>query len=221
MELQQYIQIIRKRLLLVLIVTLSITLLSAIVSYFVIKPSYKATINVLIGENSNKSGEKDDYNNLLKYQKQVKTYGEFAKTKLVATDVINELKLDMTEDDLVKMITVTPKGDTEFLTISVKSKNAEEAAKIANQLVLSLKKISSEKKNVDNVIIVDSAVAPKHADSPKPLLNTAVAFFLGIMVSVGVIFLLEYLDNTVKDEDDIAKLLDASVIGIIPVMEGE
>lgn len=43
----------------------------------------------------------------------------------------------------------------------------------------------------------------------------AVAFFLGVMVSLGIIFLIEYTDNTLKTEDDIEKYLGLPVIGLI------
>lgn len=221
MELKKYFLIIKKRILLLLIITLGITLLTGIASYFVIKPIYKAEISVLIGNENLAQNAKQDYSTIMMYQKQVKTYSEFAKTRAVAKDVINELNLDMTETELINSIAVTPKGDTEFLTISVKAKDPSEAKNIADQLALSLKKIALEKKKVDNVTIVDKAEYPKSADSPRPLLNITVACLLGIMVSVGMAFLLEYLDNTVKNEEEIAKLLDTSVIGVIPVVEGE
>ena len=41
----------------------------------------------------------------------------------------------------------------------------------------------------------------------------AIAFVVGLMVSVGIAFLLEYLDNTIKLEQDIEKLLGLPVLG--------
>jgi capsular polysaccharide biosynthesis protein len=53
------------------------------------------------------------------------------------------------------------------------------------------------------------------------MLNMLIAFFIGLMVSVGIVFLLEYLDNTVKTQEDVEKLIGIPVIGIIPMVEGE
>jgi capsular polysaccharide biosynthesis protein len=124
----------------------------------------------------------------------------------------------MKVSDIQEMLSVAPKGDTEFLTITVKSKEPKQAMDLANQIAKSLKEVSLDVKKVDNVQILDPAELPVSPDSPKPLLNIAVAFFLGLMVSVGVVFLLEYLDNTVKSASDIEKILDIPVIGIIPVI---
>ena len=44
---------------------------------------------------------------------------------------------------------------------------------------------------------------------------------LGIMVSVFIVFLLEYLDNTIKTSEDVEKYLELNVIGIIPVMQDD
>ena len=47
-------------------------------------------------------------------------------------------------------------------------------------------------------------------------MNIAIAFLLGLMVSVGLVFLLEYLDNTYKNKDQLEKDLGIPVLGAIP-----
>lgn len=220
MELKEYLLILKKRWLLILSVTLTCVFVSAIVSFFLIKPTYEASISVVIGSNQDNSDTtKQNYNDVMMYQKLVKTYSEFTKTRAVAQDTIDKLSLDRTPAELLNMISVAPKGDTEFLTITVKSKDAYEARDIANQVAKSLKDITKDIKKVDNVQLVDDALLPEGAVSPKPLLNIAIAFILGLFVSVGIVFLIEYLDNTVKDPDELEKLLEVPVLGTIPMIE--
>lgn len=220
MELQQYLIILRKRWSLLVVITLLATLVSGIVSYFVIKPTYKSDISVIIGKQDNGTAATPsmNYNDVMMYQKLVKTYSELTKSRTVAEHAIEKLGLDMKAEQLRAMVAVAPKGDTEFLTITVRSKDAKQAMDIANQLAKSLKEVSSQIKKVDNVQILDPAQLPVGPDSPKPLMNMAIAFFLGLMVSVGVVFLMEYLDNTIKTTDDIEKLIDVPVIGTIPLV---
>jgi capsular polysaccharide biosynthesis protein len=220
MELQEYLNILKKRWSLLVVITLIATLISGVVSYFVIKPTYKSDISVIIGKQNTADANAStmSYNDVLMYQKMVKTYSELAKSRTVAEHAISALDIDMKADILRGMIAVAPKGDTEFLTIAVSSKDARQAMELANQLAKSLKEISVTIKKADNVQILDPAQLPTGPDSPKPILNMAIAFFLGLMVSVGLIFLLEYLDNTVKSPDDIEKLLGVSVIGTIPMI---
>lgn len=223
MDLKQCFNTILKRKYWIIIITLSATLISAIFSYFIIDPVYKTDISVIIGQSqTNEAKTNQSYNDMLMYQKMVKTYGEFAKSRTVANDVIEKLNLDKSVDQLLSMITVAPKGDTDFLTITVESKSKEEAVEIANQMAKSLKEVSKEVRQADNVQLLDEALSPKSPDSPKPALNMAIAFFLGLMISIGISFLLEYLDNTVKDEEELKELIGLPVIGNIPfIKEGE
>ncbi len=55
--------------------------------------------------------------------------------------------------------------------------------------------------------------------SPNKKMNIAIAFLLGLMVSVGISFLLEFLDNTYNNKEQLEKELDIPVIGTIPKIE--
>ena len=222
MELREYFQIIKKRWLLVVVITLLASLISALVSYFFIKPTYKADISVIIGSTSSVGEESSQsYNDVLMYQKIVQSYTEIAKTRLVAEDVIDTLNLDMSSSQLINMISVSVKSNTEILNIMVKADDAVLARSIANQYAKSLKKISLEIRNIDNVQLMDDAVLPTSPDSPRPLLNIAIAFFLGLMLSVGIIFLIEYLDSTIKSQEELEKLFNVPVLGAIPLVTDE
>lgn len=218
MELQEYLSILKKRWSLLVVITLLTTLISGIASYFIIKPTYKSDISVIIQkqDNTDVKNTSMNYNDLMMYQQLVKTYSEFVKSRSVGEDTIQKLNLNMKVEQLQSMISVAPQGTTEFLTITVSSKDAKQAMVIANQLALSLKEVSKNVKKSDNVEILDQAQMPISPESPKPKLNMAIAFFLGLMVSVGVIFLLEHLDNTIKTPEDIERLMDVPVIGAIP-----
>lgn len=220
MELIEYFNIIKKRILLVILITIGATLLSGVLSYFVITPTYKADISVIIGKAENKSVEpQDSYNDVMMYQQLVATYCEFVKSRKVSEHVIKALKLKIDPMQLQAMVTVAPKANTEFLTITVKSTDPKEAMDIANQFAKSLKYVSNNVEKVDNVQLLDEALLPTAPASPNKKLNIAIAFFIGLMVSLGIAFLLEYLDNTVKNQDEIERLTGIPVIGIIPLTE--
>jgi len=219
MEIIEYLNVIKKRMLLIILVTIGATVLSGVLSYFVITPTYKSDISVIIGKPENKSQVSQGYNDVMMYQQLVKTYSEFVTSRKVSEHVIKALKLKINPLVLQEMVTVAPKGDTEFLTITVKSEDPKEAMDIANQFAKSLKYVSNDVKKVDNVQLLDEAVQPTVPDNPNPKLNMAIAFFIGLMISLGIAFLLEYLDNTVKSQEDIEKLTGMPVIGIIPLTE--
>jgi capsular polysaccharide biosynthesis protein len=221
-ELREYLIILKKRISLIIFVTLLAALISAIYSYFILKPVYKANISVIIGKNaSTNTATAQNYQDMLLYKGSVKTYSVLATSRKVADDVISTLDLDMDSNELIPMLSSSAAGDTEFLTLTVKNRDPELAVKIANQLAKSLKTVSSEIKKEDAVQLVDDAKLPTSPDSPKPMMNIAIAFFLGLMLSIGISFLLEFMDNTVKSQEEIEKLLEIPVIGIIPLVDFE
>jgi capsular polysaccharide biosynthesis protein len=221
-ELREYLIILKKRISLIIFVTLLAALMSAIYSYFILKPVYKANISVIIGKNAaTNAATAQNYQDMLLYKGSVKTYSVLATSRKVADDVISRLDLDMDSNELIPMLSSSAAGDTEFLTLTVKNRDPELAVKIANQLAKSLKTVSAEIKKEDAVQLVDDAKLPTSPDSPKPMLNIAIAFFLGLMLSMGISFLLEFMDNTVKSQEEIEKLLEIPVIGIIPLVDFE
>ncbi|MEH7475658.1 capsular biosynthesis protein, partial [Priestia megaterium] len=50
---------------------------------------------------------------------------------------------------------------------------------------------------------------------PHPSMNITIALIIGLIVGIGLVFLLEYMDNTIKNENDAEKLLGLPVLGCI------
>ena len=69
--------------------------------------------------------------------------------------------------------------------------------------------------NMPNVVQVESASVPISPVSPRPLRNTALAGAVGLLLAVGIAFLVEYLDDTLKNSEDIERVLKLPVIGYI------
>ena len=72
---------------------------------------------------------------------------------------------------------------------------------------------------VDNVSTIDTAEIPVNPVSPNKMMNIAIAGVLGMMVSVGLVFVLEFLDRTYKTPTDIERHLGLPIIGAIPDLE--
>lgn len=71
---------------------------------------------------------------------------------------------------------------------------------------------------VNNISIVDKADVPSKPHKPNLKLNALVAVFLGLFGGIGLAFLFEHLDDTIKQPDDLEKLLGLAVLGIVPVV---
>ena len=66
-----------------------------------------------------------------------------------------------------------------------------------------------------SLVVVSPAMSAVKV-KPNETMNIIVAFFLGFMFSVALVFVLELLDNTIKTPEDVARRLDLPVMGVIP-----
>lgn len=74
----------------------------------------------------------------------------------------------------------------------------------------------SEAMQSSDIFVVDPAVVKEDPIKPRVMLNVAIAAVLAIMIAVFIIFLKEYLDTTVKEEDDVRRLTGLPVLGVVP-----
>ena len=68
---------------------------------------------------------------------------------------------------------------------------------------------------MDNIVTVEPARLPRFPIKPRKLQNTLLAAVVGCMLAVGVAFLIEYLDDTIKSSEDVGQALGISTLGVI------
>jgi len=215
--------IIKKKMNVIIIVTILVTMISGIVTFFFLDPKYKSTVAVFINDvktTSENGSDSQNISDISMYQQLVATYSEITKSRTVAENVIEELGLDLSTGELQDMISSSVKGNTQFLNISIISKDREQAYQIANQLALSLKTVSQDLRGTDIVQILDSANVPTSPSSPNLKMNLVIGFMLGLMLSVFSIFIMEFMDKTVKDPEFIMNDLALPFLGTLPFIEG-
>ena len=222
-ELRQYWDVLRKRWMIVVLLPLIAALTSGVISFFVIKPVYQASTTLIVGKKASEAGQAATQmldNTVLQANLQLaKTYATIAQSRTVEQNVIKNLNLSLTVGGLDSMISINPVKTTEILEIQVNNTNPELAASIANTMAQEFSKAVIEIKKVDSVSIVDTAVTPDKPVKPNKKLNILIAFVVGLIAAVGIVFLLEYLDNTLKTSSDVEKLLGIPVLGVIPNYE--
>ena len=218
-SLEEYLIIIKERLWLIISITVLAVAIAGIFSFLVIKPTYQASTSIIVGKPQTTGKEITQYNDVMMYQNLVKTYSQIAKSTLVAQGVYDKLQGKVPLDEIESAITVSTQTGTQILIISGKGKSPEEAYNITSAASEAF--MDSAKKvfpTGGDIQAMDKAVLPKSPVSPNKKLNIAIAFFLGLMVSIGIVFLLEYLDSTIKTENDVEKYLQLPILGTIPRM---
>lgn len=218
-SLQEIAYALKKRWKLIALITIAATLVSAILSFFVIKPQYEAKTKLFIGKQETQ--ENNAYNNsdVMMYQQLMKTYAELVKTSDLVTKAVKSANLDYNQNEIKKVLndlTATPSVDTQILDLSFKGGNPKEVLKVTEAITNEFISESKELIPNGNVQVIQKPQFPEHPVSPNKKLNILIAFVLGLMVGVGVVLLLEYLDNTFKSREELEKTLDLPIIGAIP-----
>ena len=211
---------LKKRWILIVSITLVATLISGILSFFVIKPTYETSTKVFIGkEESNLEGYNS--NDIQMYQKLLQTYAETIKTNEVVQAAINNTGADLTVSAVKGALTVTPVSDTQILQIKYQNNDPELAKEILENITNEFVVLAKELVPNGNVRVIEAVQLPEDPVAPNKKMNIAIAFLLGLMVSVGLVFLMEYLDNTFKNKENLERELDIPALGVIPVVDEE
>lgn len=79
----------------------------------------------------------------------------------------------------------------------------------------------NEAMHAGNLQAIDRAIVPEEPIKPRKMLNFAIAGVLGLFVGAGIAFLLDYVDNTIKTQEEAEKILGLPVLGQIPVFNNE
>lgn len=213
--------ILGKRKRLIILITIISILASGIVSLFILSPKYETFTTLMVGKPKD-YGNNDsqmDYNDVLLNQKLVTTYGQIVKSRAVTDEVIKNLDLDLTIKEFGEKVNVNLVNDTEIIKIEVIDEDPKMAMVISNETAAVFMEKVKEIMKVENIQVIDRAQEPEEPIKPRPKLNMAIAGVLGLMISIFLVFILEYLDNTIKTPDDVEYHLGLPIIGTIPKMD--
>lgn len=217
-SIEEIFEALKKRWKMIALITIVATVISGVFSFFIIDPVYEASTKLFVGKEEN-SEEVYNSNDIAMYQKLLKTYSETIKTRDLLTSAIKDSKYDLEVGAVSSALTVVPVADTQILQIKYQSKDPKEAEIVLKAISNNFIKTAKELVPNGNVRTIEAVEMPEKPVSPNKKMNMAIAFLLGLMVSVGLVFLLEYLDNTYKTKEQLEKELELPVLGVIPTLE--
>ena len=204
-------------LLLAIIVAAGIT---GVYTKLFVTPMY-TSYGTLYSENSTRKdvGEagEETLNAVMVRQELVTTYAEMLSSNSFLEMVAEESKLGYTGSEILKMISMSDKNETEILVVSVTTPNPEDSQIIAQKIVdLAPDFVKEITKGKGTVTVLDRPVTDYNPSSPNVSKNMRVGGFIGLLLSLIVVFIVEMLDNKVKDADDVADAFKYPVLGEVP-----
>jgi capsular polysaccharide biosynthesis protein len=220
-SLKELFAILRKRLWLIISLTVIAAVTAGVISFYFLTPIYQASTQLLV--NQSKEDKQIDINQVQTNLDLINTYNVIMKSPVILEKVIAQMNLDTTVGQINEQITVSSKENSQVVEVSVEDKDPAQAVQLANTIGDVFKKEIVTIMNVDNVSILSKAQLTEDPSpiKPKPLLNIAIALVVGLMAGVGLAFLLEYMDTTIKTEQDIENVLGLPVLGTISEFQPE
>lgn len=215
-DLKELFQIIKKRIWFITLITVLSGVIVGLASLFYLTPVYQASTQMLV--NQTKSDQTAfSYNEVQTNIQLVSTYNLIIKSPAVLDVVANDISIGFTAKELQDKVKVESQNQSQIINLTVTDTNPLKAALIANKIVEVFKEKIVEFMKVDNVTVLSTADLDGDPIQvkPRPLIYTFTALALGLIVSVGITFLLEYLNSTIKDEHELEKLVGLPVLGVI------
>ena len=216
-RIDDFISILKKNFKLGICITFLSTILSVYIAFVLIEPVYQANTKIFVGkEATEQSDEKYSNNDVQMYQQLLKTYAELIKTNDLLEDSIRYQNYDIKSSDILKKLTVTPKADTQILEISYKNKDKVLARDILSLITDEL--ISKSSRLIPNgkLEVVETVRIPEKPISPNKKLIVIIGFSIGILLTIGIVFLKNFITDPFKNNDEIEEMLSVPVIGMIP-----
>lgn len=219
MELKQYVQIVMKRWWLIAAVVIVAVIATGIKSYFFTTPIYQARATLIVNQSPQQAGvETLNLGMLQSNVMLINSYKKIVESAFIMDKVIEQNpNIGVTSDQLSSKVTVTSADESQVMDIIYSGSSYQQAAQIVNAVSEIFKEQIPNIMQVDNVTLLDKA-DEKDVPSPinnSPILNILISFIVSLMLAVGIIFLLDYLDDTIKNETEMLQTLDLPVLALI------
>lgn len=220
MELRDYVRILHKSWVLILVSTLLGIAIAAAYS-LTVTPRYQSTTQLYVSVRTEGAATGDLVQGTTFARQVVASYVDIVNTAIVLDPVIEELDIDVTSSQLARQVTASSPLNTVLIDITVTDKDPERAAAVADAVAASftrtvqdnLEKPSGENPSPVQITTVQPAVVPTSPASPNVPLNLVLGALIGLALGVGAAVLRTVLDTRIHSLHDIEHVTDRPLLG--------
>lgn len=218
-NLKSMVRILKKRLVVIFSSMIGVIALVAFFTYFIVEPKYEASTQILV----NQTQDNEQPITTVELQSNVElinTYNVIMTSPIILDIVLEETGIDSNISELQSKISVLAEGESQVVTLSVLDEDPSRATDLANTTASVFEQEVSSIMNIDNVSILSEAQLADSSEpvSPNPLLNLLIAAVIGLMLGIGISLFKEFIDQTIKTEQDTEKILGLPILGSISVI---
>ncbi|GBF76002.1 hypothetical protein PA598K_04441 [Paenibacillus sp. 598K] len=219
LEIKEYARVIFKRLWIVVACAIVATVTTAYYTYSTFQPVYEASTKLIINNTIGQSGsEQIDYGTLTFTRMFLDTYREIINTPAIMGKVVERHpELQLTTNQLIQSVQVLTTNTSQVMTLRVYNTSYERAATVVNTVSRVFQEQVPVIMKVDNITILNEA--PLDGNPPpvndKRTQTVAMSFAISLLFGIALCFLLEYLDDTLKTEEDISQVFGAPTLASV------
>ena len=206
------------RIWIVISVGIACALLVGIITKVFITPMYTSTTKLYVINKQN-SDNNITYTDLQTGNLLTNDYIIQVKGTKVLSQVISELNLTDTEDELASRITVSNPENSRFIVISVSDKDPVVAQRIASCVAKVSSDVVKEVMDLEKVNVAEEANLPLEESSPNLKKNVLLGGAAGVFVSLLLIVVFYLLNDRIRTPEDVKRYLGLNTLGQIPVLE--
>jgi capsular polysaccharide biosynthesis protein len=228
MEIKDYSKLIKKRLWLIILIVLVSTLTTAYYSFQNYQPTYVASnkliINKTIVQDQVGIDQQMDLGAIDVNIGLIDTYKEIIRTPAIMAKVVQRYpELNLTVDHLISTVYVSALNKTQVMTIDTADYSYERAANIVNAVAEVVKTEIPRIMKVNNVEILNIAdpneqPAPENSNINQSII---ISFIISLILGIGITFLLEFLNDTLKTKKDIQTVMGLPMLSAVPIIKKE
>lgn len=204
---------LKQKLLVIIATGLLLACASCLFTMLFLTPKYSSSATMLVlpkEENTTATSQLQAGTQL------AKDYAVLITSRPVLEEVIDNLGLDMSYEQLSGSVTVNNPQDTRLLQITVENPDPSAAKDIVNELASASSAYIGENMEMDPPKIIEQGEVPTHRTSPDMKKMVMLGLAAGLVLSAGIVTLMTILDDTIKTEDDITKYLNISTLANVP-----
>lgn len=198
------------------------TLIAAVVGLagtkLFITPQYRASVNLIVNSRQETTGNLTN-DNINSAKNLVSTYAIIMKSNIILDEVIDNLNLDMTYNELSKKVTVEAVNSTQVMQLAVTDPDPEQAVEIVEEISEIAPAVLVDALEAGSCKVISKVAASNGPVSPSTGRNTVLAAMVGMVLAVGFVVLKSLLQNYIEDDADVQKYLELPVLGVIPEIE--
>lgn len=219
LDLKQLIGIFWSRKLEIILIIIIFAIIGVIYTIAFTTPMYSSSTTLVLASSNSKQSSSNTITatDITVNSKLVSTYSELVKSKNVIREVIDNLQMDINEEELRNNVKVSSVKDTELLEITVTTKEAEVAPKVANEIAKVFTEKVKEIYNIENVQVVDEAEISNTPSNINHKKDIVIFAFIGLVVAFMYVLIANMLDTTVKTAEEVEKEFKLPVLASIPV----